>query len=64
MLSQAQNVIHQLFFELGVDLDYVPVDKYEAFTMLLQFGAAMWFICWLLKFCYTFMRGALRGSRY
>lgn len=63
MLENAENVIHQLFFELGVNLDYIPTDKYEAFLMCLQFASALWFIWWFVKMMYMLMRGFLRGGR-
>lgn len=61
MQEMTQNVIHQLFFELGVNLDYVPETKYEAFLMGLQFCAALWFIWWFVKFLFTFMKDFFRG---
>ncbi|MDE5854632.1 MAG: hypothetical protein K2H19_06170 [Ruminococcus sp.] len=54
--------MHQLFLTLGCDLDYVPIQKYEAFLMCLQFTSALWFIWWFVKMLYTFMRSALRGG--
>lgn len=63
MLENAENVIHQLFFELGVNLDYVPETEFECFTMALQFLAALWFIWWFVKMMYTLMRGFLKGGR-
>lgn len=63
MLENAENVIHQLFFELGVNLDYVPENEFECFTMALQFLAALWFIWWFVKMLYTLMRGFLKGGR-
>jgi len=59
--EMTENIIHQLFFELGVNLDYVPENKFEAFTMLLQFCAGLWFIAWFVKFLFTFMKSFLRG---
>ena len=63
MLENAENVIHQLFSELGVNLDYVPENEFECFTMALQFLAALWFIWWFVKMLYTLMRGFLKGGR-
>lgn len=57
-----ENPIHQLFLILGCNLDYVPIHKYEAFLMCLQFAAALWFIFWFVKMLYTFMRSFLRGG--
>ena len=63
MLENAENVIHQLFSELGVNLDYVPENEFECFTMAVQFLAALWFIWWFVKMLYTLMRGFLKGGR-
>lgn len=60
--AHPENPIHQLFFLLGCDLDYVPIQKYEAFLMTLQFLAALWFIWWFVKMMYTLLRGFLRGG--
>lgn len=56
------NPIHQLFLLCGVNLDYVPIHKYEAFLMALQFGAALWFLWWFVKMMYNLLRGFLRGG--
>jgi len=56
------NIIHQLFQSLGINLDYVPSDPYECFLMALQFLAAVWFIAWLVKMMYTAMIHLLRGG--
>lgn len=50
------NIIHQLFNELGCDLDYTPQNVGQRFTMALQFAAALWFIWWLVKMMYTLMK--------
>lgn len=57
-----ENIIHQLFSELGVNLDYIPADKHEAFTMGLQFLAALWFIWWFVKFNFTLLKQFLGGK--
>lgn len=51
-----ENIIHQLFNELGCDLDYTPQNVNQRFTMTLQFAAALWFIWWLVKMMYTLMK--------
>ncbi len=61
-MTNPQNIIHQLFLELGVNLDYTPETWKEAFVMGLQFLAALWFIWWFVKCLYTAMRGLLRGG--
>ena len=63
MIPNAENIIHQLFFELGVNLDYVPTTKYEAFTMFLQFCAALWFIWWFVKFLWALSKDVMFGGR-
>lgn len=62
MQATPENIIHQLFLSLGVNLDYIPTQKYEAFTMALQFAAALWFIWWFVKLMYTLMRDMMRGA--
>lgn len=63
MTDFVQNSIHQLFFEFGVNLDYVPENKYEAFTMLLQFVAAFFVHRWFIKFLFSFVR-SMYGGRW
>lgn len=63
MIENPQNMIHQLFSELGVNLDYIPTSKYEAFTMGLQFCAALWFIWWFVKFLFSILK-SIYGGRY
>ena len=53
--DMSENVIHDLFFELGVDLDYVPQNKMQCFSMALQFAAALWFIWWFVKMLWRLM---------
>ena len=62
MLTMETNIIHTLFLELGINLDYVPQNTFEAFTMALQFLAALWFIWWFVKMLYSLMRSFLRGG--
>lgn len=62
MLQNAENLIHQLYLSLGVDLDYVPVQKYEAFLMVMQFVSATVFFLWFLKFFFSLMKGMLKGG--
>lgn len=63
MTPTPENIIHQLFLSLGVNLDYVPVTWKEAFLMGMQFLAALWFIWWFVKMLYTVMRSMLRGGQ-
>lgn len=54
--DNSENIIHELFYELGVNLDYTPVNGFQCFTMSLQFLAALWFIWWLVKYLFSVMR--------
>lgn len=61
--DNSENIIHQLFSELGVNLDYVPQNKAQAFSMALQFAAALWFIWWFVKMMYTLLKDFLTGGK-
>lgn len=63
MEKMTDNPMHQMFLTLGVNLDYVPQNDYECFTMALQFVVALWIISWFFKFIYSFMRDSFRGVR-
>ncbi len=63
MEQMTDNPMHQMFLTLGVNLDYVPKNDYECFTMSLQFIVALWIISWFFKFIYSFMKGAFRGCK-
>lgn len=54
--DNSENIIHELFAELGVNLDYTPVNNFQCFTMSLQFIAALWFIWWFVKYLWGLMR--------
>lgn len=54
--DNSENIIHQLFAELGCNLDYTPQNTAQAFTMTLQFAAALWFIWWFIKYLFTVMK--------
>ena len=54
--DNSENVIHQLFSELGCNLDYTPTSGFQCFTMGLQFAAALWFIWWFVKFLFSILR--------
>ena len=58
--NNSENIIHQLFFSLGVDLDYVPTNVNQRFTMGLQLICALWFIWWFVKFLFTTVRDLFR----
>ena len=55
MYDLRDNVIHELFYSLGVDLDYVPKNNFQCFTMALSFLAALWFIWHFVKFLWRLM---------
>ena len=54
-MTMTDNVIHQLFYALGVNLDWTPETWKQAFTMALQFIAALWFIWWFVKYLFSLM---------
>ncbi len=56
------NDLHELFLTLGVDLDYVPTNTYEAFTMGCQLLTALLFLGFFLVYLFKLMRGFLRGN--
>ena len=58
-----ENIIHELFYSLGVDLDYTPVNTFQCFTMALQFVAALWFIWHFVKFMWRLMIGSISIGR-
>ena len=57
-----ENVIHDLFGILGCNLDHVPASPYEAFTMALQFLAALFFLIWFCRFLWSLMKPFVRGN--
>ena len=61
--DNSENIIHELFSELGVNLDYTPTNNFQCFTMALQFVAALWFIWWFVKFLFSVLRSML-SPRY
>lgn len=57
-----ENVIHDLFSILGCNLDHVPANEFEAFTMSLQFLGALFFLIWFCKFLWCLMKPFVRGN--
>lgn len=57
-----ENPIHDLFGILGCNLDHVPANPYEAFTMSLQFLAALFFLIWFCRFLWSLMKPFVRGN--
>ena len=63
MNPMPENIIHQLFLNLGVNLDYVPANEFECFTMALQFLAGAGFMLWFVRFMFTLLRSFLTGGQ-
>lgn len=57
-----QNEMHQLYSILGCNLDHVPIDEFEAFTMALQFLAATVFLIMFGRALFKLMCSGLRGG--
>lgn len=57
-----QNEMHQLYSILGCNLDHVPIDEFEAFTMALQFLGATVFIIMFGRALFKLMCSGLRGG--
>lgn len=57
-----QNEMHQLYLILGCNLDHVPIDEFEAFTMALQFLGATVFIIMFGRALFKLMCSGLRGG--
>lgn len=55
------NDLHELFMTLGVDLDYVPANTFEAFTMGCQLLTALLFLGFFLVYLFNLMVGFLKG---
>lgn len=61
MPNNSENIIHQLFYSLGVDVDYVPQNKNECFTMGCQLICALFFISWFLKMLFSTVRSVYKS---
>ncbi len=46
----SENPLHELFDMLGVNLEYVPKNPYQCFSMACSVIVALWFIIWFCKF--------------
>lgn len=57
-----ENPIHDLFSILGCNLDHVPANEFEAFTMSLQFLGALFFLIWFCRFLWSLMKPFIRGG--
>lgn len=57
-----QNEMHQLYSILGCNLDFVPSNELEAFTVALQFLAATVFLIMFGRALFKLMCSGLRGG--
>lgn len=53
--DNSENVVHEMFAILGVNLDYTPQNKFQCFTMGLQFISAFFVIYMFLKYLFKVM---------
>lgn len=53
--DNSENVVHEMFAILGVNLDYTPQNKFQCFTMGMQFIAAFFVIYMFLKYLFKVM---------
>lgn len=61
--DNSDNILHELYASLGVNLDYTPVNNYQCFTMALQAACAITFIWWFWKYLFSLMRSFM-SSRW
>ena len=61
MPSHADNGIHQMFYILGVDLDYVPQTKGEMFLVGTQAVCVLFFVWLLFRTVFQFIREVGKG---
>lgn len=60
--ANPQNEMHQLYSILGCNLDFVPSNEFEAFTVALQFIAATVFLIMFGRALFKLMCSGLRGG--
>lgn len=60
--SNPENEMHQLYSILGCNLDHVPINEFEAFTMALQFLGATVFLIMFCRALFKLMCSGLRGG--
>ena len=63
MPDMSNNDLHSLFLTLGVDLDYVPQNDYEAFTMGCQLITALLFLGFFLVYLFKVIKTFTGGRR-
>ena len=56
------NELHNLYLILGCNLDHVPVNEFEAFTLALQFLGASLFLFMFARALFKLMCSGLRGG--
>lgn len=59
--DHSDNILHQAFESLGVDLDYVPQNGYQAFTMACSLIVVIWTLHWFGKWCWSLARDVFKG---
>ena len=59
--DHSDNILHQAFESLGVDLDYVPQNGYQAFTMACSLIVVIWVLHWFGKWVWSLARDVFKG---
>lgn len=59
--DHSDNILHQAFESLGVDLDYVPQNGYQAFTMACSLIVVIWTLHWFGKWVWSLARDVFKG---
>ena len=54
--DNSDSELHELFAGLGVDLDYVPKNGYQAFSMACSLIVAVVFLWWFCNFLFALSR--------
>ena len=61
MPDMSDNAIHEMFFAIGVNLDYVPQTEGEMFTLGAQVVCALFFIWLFFRTLFQFVRELGKG---
>jgi len=59
--DHSDNILHQAFESLGVDLDYVPQNGYQCFTMACSLIVVIWTLHWFSKWVWSLARDVFKG---
>lgn len=59
--DHSENILHQAFESLGVDLDYVPQNGYQCFAMGCNLVVAIWILHWFGKWILSLARDFFKG---